>query len=106
MLLDRMAVPELRSVEPVERLVVAVPEVLRLVRVFWSTVPVERLDVEPVLRLVVAEEVPVERFVRSVWVAVPVERLVVEPVLRLVCAEEVLPAERVVVPLERLVVPL
>ena len=128
MLLDRMAVPLLRSVEVVERLVVAVPEVLRLVRefwstepverlveepvlrlvrVFWSTVPVERLVVEeePVLRLVVAEEVPVERFVRSVWVAVPVERLVVEPVLRLVCAEDVLPVERLVVllPVERLV---
>ena len=106
LLLDRMAVPLLRSVEVVERLVVAVPEVLRLVRefwstepverlveepvlrlvrVFWSTVPVERLVVEPVLRLVVAEEVPVERFVRSVWVAVPVERLVVLlPVERLV----------------------
>ena len=63
MLLDRMAVPLLRSVEVAERLV-AVPEVLRLVRVFWSTVPVERLVVEPVLRLVVAE-LPLERLVRS-----------------------------------------
>ena len=114
MLLERMAVPLLRSVELVERLVVAVPEVLRLVRVFWSTEPVERLVAEPVLRLVVdpvlrlvvaEEEVPVERFVRSVWVAVPAERLVVEPVLRLVVVEEVLPVERLVVllPVERFV---
>ena len=51
------------------------------------------VEVPEVLRLVVAEEeVPVERFVRSVWVAVPVERLVVEPVLRVV----VLPVERFV----------
>ena len=89
MLLERMAVPLLRSVELVERLVVAVPEVLRLVREFWSTEPVERLVAEPVLRLVV---LPVDRLVRSVWVAVPVERLVVEPVLRVV----VLPVERFV----------
>ena len=96
MLLDRMAVPELRSVEPVERLVVAVPEVLRLVREFWSTEPVERLVVEPVLRLV-----------RVFWSTVPVERLVVEeePVLRLVVAEEELPVERLLVllPVERFV---
>ena len=49
--------------------------VLRLVRVFWSTVPAERLVVveEPVLRLVCAEEVlPVERLV----VLLPVERFV------------------------------
>ena len=32
MLLDRMVVPEVRSVAVVERLLVAVPEVLRLVR--------------------------------------------------------------------------
>ena len=81
MLLDRMAVPELRSVEPVERLVVAVPEVLRLVREFWSTEPVERLVVEPVLRLVCAEDVlPVERLVvlllERLVVLLPVERLV------------------------------
>ena len=82
MLLDRMAVPLLRSVEVAERLV-AEPEVLRLVRVFWSTEPVERLVVEPVLRLV-----------RVFWSTVPVERLVVEPVLRLVVAE--LPRERLV----------
>ena len=67
------------------RLVVAVPvleePVERLVCVFWSTVPAERVVVEPVLRLVV--EVPVERLV----VEVPVLRLVVEvedPVERLV----------------------
>ena len=89
MLLERTAVPLLRSVAFAERLV-AVPEVLRLVRVFWSTEPVERLVAEPVLRLVVL--LPVDRLVRSVWVAVPVERLVVEPVLRLV----VLPVERFV----------
>ena len=102
MLLDRMAVPELRSVEPVERLVVAVPEVLRLVREFWSTEPVERLVVEPVLRLVRVfwSTVPVERLVVE-----PVLRLVVEPVLRLVVAEEELPVERLVVllPVERFV---
>ena len=72
LLLDRMAVPELRSVEPVERLVVAVPEVLRLVREFWSTELVERLVEVPVLRLVVAELLPVERLV----VLLPVERFV------------------------------
>ena len=75
LLLERTAVPALRSVEVALRLV-AEP-VLRLVRVFWSTLPAERLVVveEPVLRLVCAEEVlpverlvelPVERFVRSV----------------------------------------
>ena len=93
LLLERIAVPELRSAAFAERLVVE--PVLRLVRVFWSTEPVERLVVL----------LPVERFVRSVWAAVPAERLVVEPVLRLVVAEEVLPVERLVVllPVERLV---
>ena len=50
MLLERIAVPELRSAAFAERLVVE--PVLRLVRVFWSTEPVERLVAEPVLRLV------------------------------------------------------
>ena len=97
LLLERTAVPLLRSVAFAERLV-EVPEVLRLVvllpvdrlvRSVWVAVPVERLVVEPVLRLVV---LPVDRLVRSVWAAVPVERLVVEPVLRVV----VLPVERFV----------
>ena len=67
------------------RLVVAVPEVLRLVRVFWSTVPVERVAEEPVLRLVVA--VPeVLRLVRVFWSTLPAERVAEEPVLRLVVA--------------------
>ena len=62
MLLERTEVPEVRSVE-LERLVV-LPEVLRLVRVFWSALPAERAVVEPVLRLVVAEVLlPVERLV-------------------------------------------
>ena len=106
LLLERTEFPEERSVELLERLVV-VPEVLRLVRVFWSVLPAERAVVEPVLRLVVAEVLPVERLVvadpvelrlvRSFWVAVPEERLVVEPVLRLVVAEVLLPVERLVV---------
>ena len=50
LLLERIAVPELRSAAFAERLVVE--PVLRLVRVFWSTEPVERLVAEPVLRLV------------------------------------------------------
>ena len=83
LLLERTVVPALRSVAPVERLVVE--PVLRLVRVFWSAEPVERLVEVPVLRLVVAEELL--------------------PVLRLVVAEEELPVERLVVllPVERLV---
>lgn len=60
---------------------------LRLVRLFWSTVPAERVVEELVLRLVVAvEELPEERLV----VLLPVERLA-EPVLREVrsfCAKE------------------
>ena len=117
MLLERTEVPEERSVALLERLVV-LPEVLRLVRAFWSALPAERAVLEPVLRLVVAALFPVERLVvaeleelrlvRSFWVAVPAERLVVEPVLRLVVAEDVLPEERLVVllPVERLVLPL
>ena len=71
------------------RLVVAAEELLveRLVRLSWLTVPAERAVEEPVLRLVVAEEVlPEERLV----VLLPVERLL-EPVLREVrsfCAKE------------------
>ena len=97
--------------EVVLRLVVLPVE--RLVRLFWSTVPAERVvEVElPALRLVVAEEalpvdrlvvplwVLVDRLVRSFWLAVPAERVVEEELLRLVVAEEVLPAERLVVPL-------
>ena len=107
MLLERTEVPEERSVALLERLVV-LPEVLRLVRAFWSALPAERAVVEPVLRLVVAEVLlPVDRLVvaeleelrlvRSFWVAVPEERLVVEPVLRLVVADVLLPVERLVV---------
>ena len=80
---------------PEERLVVPlwVAE-LRPVRLFWSTVPAERVVVEelPVLRLVVAEVVlPLERLEE---VLLPEERLVVplcEPELREVrsfCAKE------------------
>ena len=61
--------------------------------------------VVPVLRLVVAELLPVERLVRSFWGATE-RRVVEEPVLRLVAAaEELLPLERLVVllPLDRLV---
>ena len=82
---ERVASEVLRAVVPVLRLVVAVPEVLRLVRVFWSTVPVERVAEEPVLRLVVA--VPeVLRLVRVFWSTLPAERVAEEPVLRLVVA--------------------
>ena len=56
LLLERTDVPEVRSVVLVERLVV----------------PVERLVEVPVLRLVVAELLPVERLV----VLLPVERFV------------------------------
>ena len=97
LLLERTEVPEERSVALLERLVV-LPEVLRLVRAFWSALPAERAVVEPVLRLVVAEVLPVERLVvaeleelrlvRSFWVAVPAERLVV-----------LLPVDRLVLPL-------
>jgi len=73
LLLERtvVEVPELRDV------VVVLLPVLRLVRLFWSTVPAEREVVEPevVLRLVVAEvELPLERLVVPLWV--PVLRLV------------------------------
>ena len=56
LLLERTDVPEVRSVVPVERLVVLV----------------ERLVEVPVLRLVVAELLPVERLL----VLLPVERFV------------------------------
>ena len=57
----------------------------------------------PVLRLVVAVELLVERLVRVFWSTVPAERAVEEPVLRLVVAAEELPEERLVVlPVERL----
>ena len=71
----------------------------RLVRLFWSTVPAERVVEELVLRLVVAvEELPEERLVvaaeelpeERLVVLLPVERLA-EPVLREVlsfCAKE------------------
>ena len=74
MLLERTVVAVPRSVElerlvvavedPVLREVVAVP-LLRLVdRLFWSTVPAERVvEVVPVLRLVVVEVEPAERLV-------------------------------------------
>ena len=91
LLLERMAVPALRSVEVALRLLVEDP-VLRLVCA-EEVLPVERLVAEPVERAL------------WFWVAVPVEREVVDPVLRLVCAEEVLPVERLVVllPVERFV---
>ena len=64
----------------------------------------------PVLRLVVAVELLVERLVRVFWSTVPAERAVEEPVLRLVVAAEELPVERLVVaadelPVDRLVRP-
>ena len=73
MLLERtvVEVPELRDV------VAVLLPVVRLVRLFWSTVPAEREVVEPevVLRLVVTEELlPLERLVVPLWV--PVLRLV------------------------------
>ncbi len=113
-----MFVPVEREVEvvPVERVVVPVERevlvpVLRLVeedpevRVFWSTVPAERVVVLPVERLTV----PVEREVE----VVPEEREVLVPVLRLVEEDpevrvfwSTVPAERVVeLPVERLTVP-
>ena len=71
-----------------ERLVVAELEepVERLVRVFWPTLPAERVVEEPELRLteellpverlVVAEvEEPVDRFVRVFWLTAPAERV-------------------------------
>ena len=62
-----------------------------MVRVFWSTLPAERVVVEPVERLVVAElELPVERLVRVFWSTLPAERVVEEPVERLT-EEELLP---------------
>ena len=78
---ERVASEVLRAVLPV----------LRLVLVFWSTVPVERLVVAvPVLlRLVELEvELPVLRLVRVFWSTVPAERVVEEevPVERLVVA--------------------
>ena len=89
------------------RLVVAVPVAEepadRVVRVFWSTLPVERVVEEPVERLVVAVprlvaelELPVERLVRVFWSTLPAERVVEEPVERLT-EEELLPVERLVV---------
>ena len=54
LLLERTDVPAVRSVVAVERLVVA-----------EDVLPVERLVEEPVLRLVVAELLPVLRLVRS-----------------------------------------
>ena len=89
------------------RLVVAVPVAEepadRVVRVFWSTLPVERTVEEPVERLVVAVprlvaelELPVERLVRVFWSTLPAERVVEEPVERLVIAELELPVERLV----------
>ena len=97
-----------RTVDPEElRLVVAVPVAEepadRVVRVFWSTLPVERAVEEPVERLVVAVprlvaelELPVERLVRVFWSTLPAERVVEEPVERLT-EEELLPVERLVV---------
>ena len=93
------------------RLVVAVPVAEepadRVVRVFWSTLPAERVVEEPVERLVVAElelpverlvvaelELPVDRVVRVFWLAVPAERVLEEPEERL--TEELLPEERLV----------
>ena len=74
---------------PEERLVAPFwVAVLRLVRLFWSTVPAERVVEEelPALRLVVAEEVlPLERLVEAL---LPEERL-----------EVLLPEERLVLPL-------
>ena len=89
MLVERAVLPErVDWLEPeVERVASevlrAVLPVLRLVRLFWSTVPAERVVEEPVERLVVA--VPeVLRLVRLFWSTVPAERVVEEPVERLV----------------------
>lgn len=115
LLVDRTALPEERVVwlEPLPETDREVdPEVLRaveeplerLVRVFWSTVPAERVVEEPAERLTEELE-PVERLVE-----VPELRLVEEPVLREVrsfCTKEerlgAALAERLVeVPEERL----
>ena len=86
----RLEEAELRALLPVLRLVTALLPVERLVRVFWSTVPAERVVEEPVERLVAAEEEPREVELEPVLlVALPVPRWVAEPV------------ERVVVPVER-----
>ena len=66
MLVERTAVPP-PVVPELERLVVAV---------------LREVVLPEVLRLVCAEEVPVERRVWSFWFTVPVEREVVEPVER------------------------
>ena len=91
---------------PLPREVVALLELLRLVRLSWLAVPVERELEEPVLRLVVAVPVerleellvllPVERLVRLSWLVLPVEREeeAEDPVLRL--EEALLPVERLV----------
>ena len=50
--------------------------------------------VEPVLRLTVELELPVDRLVRVFWSTPLAERVVVEPVLRL--TEELLPVDRLV----------
>ena len=100
---------------PLPREAVELPELLRLVRLSWLAVPVEREAEEPVLRLVVAVPVerllellallPVERLVRLSWLAAPAEREAEaeDPVLRLEEAE--LPVERLeellVLPVER-----
>ena len=98
-----------RTVDPEElRLVVAVPvlePVDRLVRVFWSTLPAERVVEEPVERLVVAVPVlpverlvvcelePEERLVRVFWLIAPAERVEEELAERLM--EALVPEERV-----------
>lgn len=93
---------------PLPREVVALLELLRLVRLSWLTVPVEREVEEPVLRLVVAVPVerllellvllPVERLVRLSWLVLPVEREeeAEDPVLRLEELLALLPVERLV----------
>ena len=90
-LLEERTAPVPRSVEAEERLLLAV---------------LREAEELPLLRLVVAELLPVERLVRVFWSTVPAERVVelpvvaelrevVElPVLRWV--EELLPVERVV----------
>ena len=107
MLVERIVDPEeLRLV-----VAVAVPEepVERVVRVFWSTLPAERVVEEPVERLVVAVPVlpvlrlvvcelelleePVERLVRVFWLTAPAERVEEELAERLM--EALVPEERV-----------
>lgn len=90
-MLEERTAPVPRSVEAEERLLLAV---------------LREAEELPLLRLVVAELLPVERLVRVFWSTVPAERVVelpvvaelrevVElPVLRWV--EELLPVERVV----------